>query len=393
MDIKVRIGIMGGTFDPIHNGHLVIAQEVLEQFKLDKILFIPNGNPSHKKSIHISSKKNRFHMTKLAILDNPHFFISDIEYKNDRPSYSYDTICSLKHTFADSEFYFIVGDDSILDILNWYKSTELINLCKFIVVNRPNFNNEAVSTQIKFLEDNFNASILRIDHLGFDISSTEIRHRIYSNKSVQYLVPPSVEAYIRKKELYYNKLTISKSEQKHIEEIVASAMGAKRFSHTLGVTEFGVKLAQHHGVDANKAYLGCIYHDLAKEMDHTAEYPIEFDAFETAHPQLKHGKIAAFLVEHSYNITDPDILDSIRYHTIGRHNMSNLEKIVYLADMCEYGRGSSDSYTILRKLCFQDLDRAMYYSMKIVRHSVVHEKQKELHPSLNGLIEEYEKYN
>lgn len=393
MEVLRKIGIMGGTFDPIHNGHMIIAQEVLEHFKLDKILFIPNGNPSHKKASHLSSKKNRYNMVKLAILDNPNFQINDIEYKSEKPNYSYNTISSLKELYSDSEFYFIVGDDSILDILNWYNSSQLLTLCKFIVVNRPNCNNDAVSEQINLLTLNYGAQILRIDHLGFDISSTNIRNRIYQNRSIKYLVPPIVEDYIRKKELYYNCLTIPKSEQKHIEKLVASKMSSKRFSHTLGVKDLGLKLAFLHGIDMNKAYLGCIYHDFAKEEDPSKDYPIYFDPFELTHPELKHGKIAAYLLEKSHDITDEDILNSIRYHTVGRPDMSDLEKLVYLSDMCEYGRGSSENFDLLRNLCFKDLNRAMYYSLLILKESLIHEKKKEIHPSLDTLIKEYKKYD
>lgn len=393
MELKVlkKIGILGGTFDPIHNGHLIMAEKVLETFKLDKILFIPTGNPSHKKIENISSKKNRFYMTKIAILDNPKFYIEDIEYKKEEPSYTYDTLCTLKETYC-GELYFIVGDDSILDILNWYKSSELIKLCTFIVISRPNFNEAEVIAQIEMLQNNYNAKILRLDYNGFDISSTDIRNRVYSNKSIKYFVPKVVEEYIRQKELYYNKLTIAKKERKHIEQNVKSKMSEERYVHTRGVVDMGIRLAKLHGVDVNKAYLGCIFHDFAKEVDPSENYPIQFDEFEIVNSALKHGKIGAYLVEHLYDISDFDILNSIRFHTTGRSNMSDLEKVVYLADMIEYGRGMSKELCALRKICFKDLNQGMYYGLVLTKYFVEHIKKRESHPSLNSLIEEYKKY-
>ncbi|OOB76930.1 MAG: nicotinate (nicotinamide) nucleotide adenylyltransferase [Epulopiscium sp. Nuni2H_MBin003] len=385
-----KVGIMGGTFDPIHIGHLIIANEVIDTFKLDKIIFIPTGVPAHKQDINLINTVDRYTMTELAILDNPNFLIDDIEIKREGLSYTYDTILTLREKYED--IYFIVGYDSILSILTWYKGQKLLRLCKFIVVSRPNLNTDSIKKQIKHLRKNYNADIFSIENVGFDISSTNIRNRVFANKSIKYMVPKNVCEYIYKNELYANKLTLDKTEIEKTYSLVKSKLSAKRYAHTRGVVDMGLRLAKMHAVDMNKVFLGCIFHDYAKEVTDYSKYNIEFDEFEQKNPHLWHGKIAAEIIKDLYNITDEEILNSIRYHTTGRCDMSDVEKVVYLADMIEYGRGMSEELDELREICYSDLNKGMYYGLKLTKYFVEDLKKREVHPKLDSIMEQYKKY-
>jgi nicotinate-nucleotide adenylyltransferase len=201
------IGIYGGTFDPIHTGHLIIAEQVREILKLDKIVFLPNGNPPHKQK-KVSDKYARFNMIRLAIEDNPNFYLSDIEIKKNEPSYTYNTLLELKKEFKD-EIYFIIGADSLVNLHKWHRYEELITLCKIVVLprvlenisndkNNPDFLKNWIINQLKADLDNF----ILVDFPMLEISSTIIRENISNKKSVKYMLPEKVIKYIYEENLY-----------------------------------------------------------------------------------------------------------------------------------------------------------------------------------------------
>ncbi|MBZ2175358.1 nicotinate-nucleotide adenylyltransferase [Schnuerera sp. xch1] len=199
---KLKIGIMGGTFDPIHNGHLILAEYSRISFNLNKILFIPTGNPPHKNSEDISPNRYRYDMTLLAISTNMNYYLSTIEIERKGVTYTIDTIKYLKSKFEDAEFYFILGADSLYKIHKWKNYEELLSLCNFIVARRPNHNNKKLEKRKDDLNTKYNSSIHILEAPLIDISSTQIRERIRNGLSIKYLVPRSVEAYIEKNRIY-----------------------------------------------------------------------------------------------------------------------------------------------------------------------------------------------
>mgnify|MGYP000902053932 CR=1 FL=1 len=200
--MKNKIGIMGGTFDPIHNGHLIIAENSRINFDLDKIIFIPTGMPAHKIKNGITSNNRRYEMVLLSINSNPYFSISPLEIKREGITYTIDTIKYLMSKNKDTEYYFIMGSDSLYNFHKWKDYKELLKLCKFIVAKRPNQNNNKLEESIKELNNISPSAIQILESPMIDISSTDIRERISSNKAIKYLVPESVELYIEKHGLY-----------------------------------------------------------------------------------------------------------------------------------------------------------------------------------------------
>lgn len=193
-----KIGIMGGTFDPIHVGHLMIAEAVWDEYKLEKVLFIPSANPPHKHDV-LTSAKHRFNMTLLATCSNPHFEVSSIEMDRTGPSYTIDTIKALKKIYGDdTDFYFIIGADCIHELPTWHKIDELLKICKFIATKRPSYKLD-LSIIAKEFSD-YNIQLLETPEL--EISSTDIRQRIKKGYSIQYITTEQVQQYIRKEELY-----------------------------------------------------------------------------------------------------------------------------------------------------------------------------------------------
>lgn len=198
----MKIGILGGTFDPIHIGHLIMADQVLDILKLDKILFIPTGRPPHKDGDEVSSPIDRINMVNLAIESNHRFESSDIEIKQNKLSYTIDTIRQLKKIYPEDEFYFIVGGDSLLSLDRWKNYKELISETNIAVVNRVTSSESKIKEKIKYFNEKLGGKIGLVTCPVIDISSTGIRKRILEARTISYLVPDSVEKYIADKNLY-----------------------------------------------------------------------------------------------------------------------------------------------------------------------------------------------
>lgn len=200
----MKIGLMGGTFDPIHNGHLVLAEQVRTRFQMDKIIFIPTGNPPHKDST--ASKEHRYEMTQLAIEDNEFFELSRIELDQDNKTYTIDTVLRLREMYGEeTEVYFITGADMIIDLPTWKNFSELVHLCKFIGSTRPGVEDKELSDQINALVKDYKADITITQVPALAISSTDIRRRIKYNLSIRYLLPKSTEDYIYEHKLYIDE--------------------------------------------------------------------------------------------------------------------------------------------------------------------------------------------
>lgn len=200
-DRKMKIGLMGGTFDPIHNGHLVLAEQVRTRFQMDKIIFIPSGIPPHKDTV--VSKEHRYEMTKLAIEDNAFFEISTIELDQENKTYAIDTVKKIKEIYGEStEVFFITGADAMIDLPNWKNFEELLSLCKFIGSTRPGIEDSELAGQIDDIVKNHKADITITQVPALAISSTDIRRRVKYNLSIKYLLPSKTEQYIYDQCLY-----------------------------------------------------------------------------------------------------------------------------------------------------------------------------------------------
>jgi len=195
------IGVLGGTFDPIHQGHLVIAADAQAYLHLEKVLFIPAYRPPHKPRNSYSAFEHRVRMVELAIASNPHFELSPIEAQRPGPSYTVDTLRDLKAELgADVEIYLIIGMDSLADILTWHKPAELLTLCRIVVAERAGYHVdlEPLEEGLPGLRDN----LVLIDTPELSISSSDLQHRVQVGLPIRYQVPRSVERYIYEHKLY-----------------------------------------------------------------------------------------------------------------------------------------------------------------------------------------------
>lgn len=197
------VGLMGGTFSPIHYGHLLMCEYIREEFRLEKIIFMPARIPPHKKALDIADAEDRINMVRLAIEDNPYFEASDLEMKRQGASYTVDTLKELKSsTLRYKKLSLIIGADSLVQLSSWHKYHEIFRLATVIVAARPDTDFSLLNDTIAKFRCEMNADILLSGHAPMNFSSTEIRDRVRKGLSIRYMTPPKVEAYIYEKGLY-----------------------------------------------------------------------------------------------------------------------------------------------------------------------------------------------
>lgn len=192
----MKIGVIGGTFDPIHLGHLLIAEQARDHWQLDEVWFIPAGHPPHKQNVHITSAKHRLAMVQIATEENSAFRVLDWEIKREKLSYTIDTIHWLRESYPDYQFSLIVGTDTVNDLANWYHIEELVQQVNIIAMHRPGF---ARTELPAFIEEKVHWVE---DAVEIAISATKLRKQILSGRSYRYAVPTAVCRYIKEHHLY-----------------------------------------------------------------------------------------------------------------------------------------------------------------------------------------------
>lgn len=199
---KPRLGIMGGTFDPIHYGHLVAAEMARAEFNLSKVLFIPTGTPPHKNRRDISAAELRYEMVKRAIQDNPAFDISALEIERKGPSYTVETLRVLRRTWPEHELYFITGSDALLEIFSWREAEEIFTMIQFIGAARPGFDASDFFLKVQHEHPETEGKIHYLEVPALAISSTDIRARVRRGEPIRYLLPEPVRLYLEQCGLY-----------------------------------------------------------------------------------------------------------------------------------------------------------------------------------------------
>lgn len=193
---------MGGTFDPIHYGHLVTAEAARSRFDLDAVVFVPSGRPPHKKDYPVTASEHRYLMTVVAVVTNQYFDVSRMEIDREGYSYTVDTIREFRRLFPDTELYFITGADAVLEILTWKNMREILDDCHLIAATRPGYELDNLRNHLKHgVGENIN-KIHAIEVPALAISSTAIRKRVAQGQPIKYLLPEAVEQYILKNKLY-----------------------------------------------------------------------------------------------------------------------------------------------------------------------------------------------
>ncbi len=379
--MMLRIGIMGGTFNPIHEGHLKIACAARKAAALDQVIFLPSGQPPHKQNHLLASATHRLNMTILTINGQDGFVASDMEVLREGTTYTVDTLRELTHRRPDVQWYYIIGADTLFQLRTWRTPEKIAGLLKdggMIVVPRPGADLEALSVEADKLKADIGLNTVIADDAGPDISSTAIREKLMNGESVSGMMPQTVADYISRHGLYgvpYGQMTV----------MLKKSLSEYRLKHTLSVAETAVWLANRFGVDPVQAHLAGMLHDCAKGMDAPTLLQlirtggVSADELELSMPALLHAPAGAALAKSQYHVSDQAVLSAIRWHTTGRRNMTPLEKVVYLADMIEPGRAMYPGLNDLRECARENLDEAVYMAAA-QSASYVSGRGKKLHP-------------
>ena len=383
--MPLRIGIMGGTLDPVHNGHIAIAQIALSDCGLDRVMLLPAGDPPHKRRE--SAKEDRLAMARLAAEGRERLFVSDMEILREGTTYTVDTLTALHEERPDVEWIYIIGADTLHVLDKWYRFDRVAGLCSFAAVGRPGC--DSVQEDLEYLASRYGAVIRLIDRSGPDISSTTIRDRVAEGKPVRDLVPGEVADYIRDHGLYLCPMT-----WREIDERLRTDLKPNRYRHTLGVAETAERLAPRWGVEPMRARLAGLLHDCAKSMDPAAmaarvrSEVADADGQELAMPKVLHAPAGMLLAREVYGVRDPSILSAIRKHTLGDPDMSPLEKLIYVADFIEPGRKPFPGLDEARRLAESDPDGALVMCAQL-SCSYVTEKGGKAHPRTVLMMKRY----
>lgn len=361
---KERIGIMGGSFNPIHERHLALAECALKEAKLNRVLFVPTGNPPHKHE-GLADAEHRFEMTRLAVLSHQGFTASRIELDRGGVIYTVDTLTQLQKQFPGAELFYIIGEDTLLDLPNWRKPDKVFALCRFLVCRRSTTDASAHPLCKKLEKRGARFTFLSLPPL--DISATHIRESLARGEQPPELAPQVLE-YIHLMGLF--GLRPSPPEAEELYPKLRLTLSDKRLTHSLLVCSAARRLAVIHGVDEDAAALAGLLHDAAKclplpTMQRIAkERRLLLDRETLQSENLLHGPVGAELAMTEYHVSDPNVLSAIRCHTTGKVGMLPLDMIVYLADKIEPSRRSYPVLEEVRRLAQIDLMEAMRYSLR-----------------------------
>ncbi len=327
-----KVGILGGTFDPVHLEHIILAKSAIKELKLDKLLVMPTFIPPHKSTLPAPAE-DRLNMLKLAFQGVPEIEVSDFEIKKEGKSFTYQTVEHFKKEL-DCELFFIVGGDMLSNFRFWRFPERVMKACTLAAFGREDFFTDYEAEEEYFLKT-FNKSFVRLSYTGKVASSTKLR--VYSQLSLPLdgLTAPPVIEYIKEKGLYKGD---------RFAQIVIKMLPQKRLVHTANVVVTALKKAKELGLDAEKVRISALLHDCAKYIDHTT---VEgFTLPDGVPAPVIHSFLGAYIAEKWFGVQDEEVLDAIRYHTSGKADMTTLGKLIFVADMVEEGR----SYEGVEKL-------------------------------------------
>lgn len=364
----MRIGIYGGTFDPIHKGHLAAAKTVIETLELDRLLLIPAAIPPHKAlQAKSASTEHRLAMTRLAAesLLKKEVEVSDIEMRRDGPSYTVDTLRELKAEYPDAELWLLMGTDMLASFLSWRAPEEILRLAGICAFGRSEKDTEtslaAHGEKLKELVPEARLEILTLPNL-VEISSTEVRAGLADGRAEEYLVP-AVRGYILRHGLYDTAADLKHLSMEDLRSVAMSYLKARRIPHVLGTEETAVRLAKKYGVAETAARQAALLHDCTKrlsmeeQMELCERYGIELDEMEKQALKLLHAKTGAAIARDVFGMNE-EVVSAILWHTTGKADMTKLEKVIYLADYIEPNR-DFPGVEELRQVCERDLDEGL----------------------------------
>lgn len=333
---KQRIGVFGGTFHPVHNGHLALAKHAAEALEIDRVLFVIDRIPPHKTLAEGADDAERLEILRLSVADETLFAVEAMELQREGKSYSVDTLRELKQRYPESELYFFMGSDMLNSFTSWRSPEEIAKLASLVCTIRGGQSGGEEQTAAD-LHARYGANVILLKEVS-DLSSTIVRQRIHDALPITGMVPPKAAHYI------YLKGCYQPADIRTMYERLSRELKPKRLEHTAYVLETALNLAERFGADAKKTRIAALLHDCAKYLPDEKLLP--YADTEPPMPQILHAPAGADRAKNVYGIDDPEILRAIRLHTTGDAGMTVLDKVIYLADMIEPSRSYEGAETI-----------------------------------------------
>ena len=361
---KEKIGIFGGTFNPPHTGHILVAETAIKQLSLDKLIIVPAGNPPHKEIPSTTpNAKTRFELTCLAFKHITNITISDIEISKQETSYAINTVNSILSDYPNALIYLLMGTDMYLTLETWHDAEELLSRVTPVVFSRSDEDHKSINNYSIFLENKYGVSTEIINNHIIDISSSELRNLLPLRQGTEYM-NSTCYAYIIKKQLYG-----ARPAPAWLRSFIFIFLDPERITHVLASVETAILLAKRWDIDPEEAFDAAILHDITKNFSYEQHlevikyHDIIVDIYKRNEVKLFHPKTGAIIAKTEFSVSD-NVADAISWHTTGRQDMTTLEKIIYLADYIEPTR-DFPNVDILRKLAYESLDDAMIMGLEI----------------------------
>ena len=361
-----RIGLFGGSFNPVHNGHVHAARAFLRLLSLDRLIVMPAADPPLKTLPNGSpDAQTRMRMLHAAMEDVPGAEISDLEIRRGGKSYTYDTLLQLRALYPNDDLYLLMGTDGLLTFDRWFRYDEVFSLAKLGVALRSDLSSkdrESVQNCAERYRKDFGAEITLFDNEVLEISSTTVRRMLFFGCGDDYL-PASVSETIRSESLYGCGQSYRNLIYPRLEEVSLSLHDESRKAHAVGCSRTAKELARLYGVNETDAERAGILHDLTKalrppeQLRLCRQYGIIVDEYPPDQYKLLHGKTAAAAAKVIFGENDA-VCGAISWHTTGKADMTQLEKILYIADYIEPNR-RFDGVDELRRLAYTNLDAAV----------------------------------
>lgn len=344
----MRIGIFGGSFDPVHTQHVAFVAAAKKALFLDRVIVMPSCVAPHKSGGAVLGGKDRARLLRIAFRGLPYAEVSEYELDAGGTSYTYLTCRALRAEYREDELFFLVGADMLENFFSWRNPDDILSHATLAVCGRGA--EDCEQFREKFF-DRFQRRFLTVPFTGEAVSSSAIRIDLFFGKESGAL-DPAVAAEIRDHGFY--------RDEKVLEALALET--ERRREHSYRVAKMAVSRAKSAGVDKNKALYAAALHDCAKYVPLTSPLLSEFEFPKGVPEPVMHQYTGAYLAEHIFGVTDGEILDAIRYHASGKEDMTALGKLIYLADLLEEGR-SFFGMEMLREAFRRDLDECMLLSL------------------------------